>query len=212
MRKPTDHKSAWAEFSAAAVAQAIARRDFSAREYAECLLARIADSDLGAIIALDPPAVLRDADAADQKQVDGGSLGLLHGVPFVVKDNISTAGLPASAGTPSLQGNRPLRDAAVVAALKTEGAIVLGKVNMHELAAGVTTDNAAFGRTHNPYDSSRSAGGSSGGTAAASRRQACSPRAGNRVRRTGCQQHSAESSVFDPPFIAGRKMDSLPIR
>lgn len=155
------------ELTAAAAAQAIRQGDLPARRYAETLLGYVARSDLGAVIAVDPQAVLSAADAADRKRESGGSLGLLHGVPFVVKDNIDAAGLPASAGTPSLRGNRPARDAAVVAAVKGEGGILLGKTNMHELAAGVTTDNAAFGRTHNPYDAARSAGGSSGGTAAA---------------------------------------------
>jgi mandelamide amidase len=88
-------------------------------------------------------------------------------LPIAVKDNIDTAGVATTAGTPALRNNRPRGDAPIVQSLYGAGAILFGKTNMHELAFGYTTNNAAFGATHNPYDVTRIPGGSSGGTAAA---------------------------------------------
>jgi len=156
------------ELTARQVARAIAERSLRAVDYAEMLLARIeATAALGAFVAIDPDAVQAAARNADRKVAAGDPLGPLHGVPLAVKDNIDAAGLPAAAGTPALAANRPRADAAVLAPLRAAGAILLGKTNMHELAAGVTTNNAHFGTAHNPYDMTRVPGGSSGGTAIA---------------------------------------------
>ncbi|MEV6238435.1 amidase family protein [Lentzea sp. NPDC051838] len=103
------------------------------------------------------------AHAADHSE----RTGPLHGLPVVVKDNIHVAGMPSTAGTPGLSEFVPSTDAVVVARLRAAGAFVLGKTNMHELALGATSANAAFGPVHNPADPTRFAGGSSGGTAAA---------------------------------------------
>lgn len=93
--------------------------------------------------------------------------GSLNGIPFAVKDNIDAAGLPTTAGTPALRESVAGVDAPVVRALKDQGALVAGKTNLHELAFGITSNNAAYGPVRNPHDISRSAGGSSGGSAVA---------------------------------------------
>ncbi|MGY1638583.1 amidase family protein [Geodermatophilus sp. SYSU D00742] len=110
-------------------------------------------ADLGAFITL--------ADTA------AGSSGPLAGVPVAVKDNLDTRDLPTTGGTPALRDSRPDRDQLAVLRLRAAGAAVMGKTNLHELALGVTSNNAAFGPVRNPHDPSRSAGGSSGGSAVA---------------------------------------------
>ena len=99
---------------------------------------------------------------------DGGKVrGPLHGIPVLVKDNYETIEMPTTAGSIALAGFHPARDAFMVRKLKDAGAVILGKTNMHELAAGITTVGSRFGQTRNPYDLDRNPGGSSGGTGAA---------------------------------------------
>ena len=132
------------------------------------LLARIeANADLNAFITVDSNGAAKRARELDELRTRGEIVGPLHGVPIVVKDNIHVAGLANSAGTPGLAEFVPTADNAVVAALRAAGAIILGKTNLHELAFGITSDNAAFGAVGNPFDPTTFAGGSSGGTAAA---------------------------------------------
>lgn len=112
----------------------------------------------------------RDGALAAASRVDAGeTTGTLAGLPIVVKDNINTADLPTSGGTPALQNARPGRNAPSLQKLLDAGAIIIGKANMHELAFGITSTNLSSfaGPVKNPYDKTRIPGGSSGGTAAA---------------------------------------------
>ncbi len=114
--------------------------------------------DLGAFIAIADPEALAPHDAAD---------GALAGIPVAVKDNIDTVDLPTSAGTPALHARRAGRDHPAVARLREAGATVVGKTNLHELAFGITSNNAAYGPVRHPLDPTLSPGGSSGGSAVA---------------------------------------------
>jgi len=154
--------------SAVAAAKLMRNGDLSAETYADVLLKRCAKlKDLNAFITIDENAVRAAARQADALRKSGKPLGPLHGVPMAVKDNIDVAGLPATAGTPALANNIPTKNASIVERLLAAGAIVIGKANMHELAAGITTSNARFGIAHNPYNPAYVPGGSSGGTGAA---------------------------------------------
>ena len=137
----------------------------SVRARAEALLERIAarDGALRCYVALDPPAVLREADRLDA--LPAAARGPLHGVPLAVKDIIDVAGLPTRAGS-SFFRRDPAADAPVVRRLRDAGTLIVGKTNTHEFAWGVTTENPHTGRTANPHDPSRIAGGSSGGSGA----------------------------------------------
>jgi Asp-tRNA(Asn)/Glu-tRNA(Gln) amidotransferase A subunit family amidase len=142
--------------------------DFTAEHYAEVLLARCrAAHALNAFITLEPARVLEDARARDRERRTGAKPGPLFGLPIPVKDSINTLEYPTTGGTPALRHFRPAKDAPVIAALRDAGALVLGKTNLHELSFGYTSNNQAYGAVRNPYDLSRIAGGSSGGTAAA---------------------------------------------
>lgn len=142
--------------------------ELSALDYAEALLERCsALESLGAFIRLDADTIRADARAADLARGQGAVLGPLHGVAVTVKDNIDVAGLPTTAGAAGLRGNVAREDAEVVRALRRAGAVIFGKTNMHELAYGLTSNNAFFGPVRNPLAPTRIAGGSSGGAAAA---------------------------------------------
>lgn len=149
-------------------AAALQRGDFTAVAYAESLLARAAQfAGLNAFIQHEAALVRTAAAAADAARSRGATLGALHGVPLALKDNIDTAGIATTAGTPALRGNVPKRNASVAQKLIDAGAIVFGKASLHELAYGITNHNAAFGAVRNPYDRTRIPGGSSGGVGAA---------------------------------------------
>jgi amidase len=115
--------------------------------------------------AADPERCLQLADHADRCVARGDPLGKTHGLPVVVKDVMRVAGLACSGGSRALRAVADV-DATVVARLKAAGAIVLGLTNVSELGRGGETNNNLYGRTNNPYDLSRTPGGSSGGSAA----------------------------------------------
>lgn len=123
--------------------------------------------DLHAFITIDRIGARRACAEADRAVAQGRRLGRLHGVPVAIKDNILVKGLPFTGGTRALQGYVATQDAPAVARLRAEGAIVIGKLNLHELAFGATGNNFAYGAVGNAYDPSRFAGGSSGGSGAA---------------------------------------------
>lgn len=137
-------------------------------EYVDGLLKRCERyHDLNAFIHHDHEKVREAARRADQARDAGEELGPLHGLPIVLKDNIDTKDMPTTGGTPALKSHRPSRNAPVAQVLLDAGAILFGKANLHELAQGITNNNAAFGPARNPYDSSKIPGGSSGGCGAA---------------------------------------------
>jgi len=156
------------DLSATDAAAALRQGDITAEAYASALLDRCkAGEHLNAFISFDPQRVLQAARVADIKRSSGAALPPLHGLPIPVKDSVNTRDYPTTGGTNALRNFRPAEDAALVRKLKGAGAIVLGKTNIHELSFGWTSNNQAFGAVHNPYDTSRIPGGSSGGTAAA---------------------------------------------
>ena len=153
------------DLGVAEAANAIRAGEIKAEALADALLARTAaHANLNAFITLDADRVRAAAREADRQRASGASLGKLHGVPLALKDNLDTAEYPTSGGTPGLAGHRPKRNAVIVDALLGAGAIALGKCNLHELAYGITNNNAAFGPARNPYAPDRIPGASSGGT------------------------------------------------
>jgi len=156
------------ELGVVEAASAIRAGDIKAEALAAGLLQRAqALGSLNAFVTLDADTILAAARAADQHRAAGKPLGPLHGVPIALKDNINTAAFPTTAGTPGLRRHRPKANAPVAQALIDDGAIVFGKVGMHELAFGVTCNNAGFGAVHNPFNPKHVPGGSSGGSGAA---------------------------------------------
>jgi len=125
-----------------------------------------AGPELNSMVYLNPNARAQAA-ALDQERALRGTRGPLHGIPIILKDNYDTADLATSGGSIALAGMIPPDDAFQVRKLREAGAVIIGKSNMHELAAGITTISSVGGQTSNPYDPSRNPGGSSGGTGAA---------------------------------------------
>lgn len=148
--------------------QRMAAGSVSCREVVEAHLARIeaVNPRLNAlVVATDPQLCLQRADDADRRVARGEPVGRLHGVPVVVKDVIKVSGLACSGGVESLRAVAS-DDATVVSRLRAEGAIVLGLTNVPEMGRGGESNNNLYGRTNNPFDLSRTPGGSSGGSAA----------------------------------------------
>lgn len=166
---PTDHTKddEFLSLNAIDAVQHLVQGDLKAEDYCRALLRRcVAGAHLNAFINLCPDSALAMAHDCDLKRRGGGKLGRLHGLPISIKDSVNTSNLPTTAGTRGLEHFRPREDAPLVRRLRDEGAIVLGKNNLHELSWGYSCNNAAFGPVRNPYDPTRIAGGSSGGTAA----------------------------------------------
>lgn len=155
-------------FSATAIAKAIRNKEISSTEVVDAYLNRIKEVNpkLNAVVQLSEKTAHDQALKADEALSRGDISGPLHGVPFTIKDSFDTAGLISTGGTKGRSNFVPSRDATVVSRLRAAGAILLGKTNTSELTLTYETNNLIYGRTNNPYDLSRSPGGSSGGPAA----------------------------------------------
>ncbi len=148
---------------------ALRSRQVSARDLLAEHLERIASVNdvVRAVVSIDADRARVSARLADEALARGRFLGPLHGLPITVKDTFETVGLRTTAGSPVLTDHRPTADAVAVARLRDAGAIIVGKTNTPALAGDWQTTNELFGTTHNPWDLTRTCGGSSGGSAAA---------------------------------------------
>ncbi|MEU5995049.1 amidase [Spirillospora sp. NPDC047418] len=155
--------------SARELARRIRARDLSAREVVRAHLDQIerTNPQVNAIVTLVAERALEQARDADERLAAGARPGPLHGLPVAHKDTHATAGVRTTSGSPIFADHVPDQDELVVERMRAAGVVTLGKTNVPEFAAGSHTFNPVFGLTRNPYDLSRSAGGSSGGAAAA---------------------------------------------
>ena len=146
-------------------AQRVADGEVSPVELTSACLERIAgiDAQVNAFITVTADTAVGEARAAERERVRGEAAGPLAGVPIAVKDLFDTAGVRTTAGSSFFAERVPDRDAAVVQKLRAAGAVLLGKLNMHEWALGVTNDNPHYGACHNPWALDRITGGSSCG-------------------------------------------------
>ena len=163
----TENEICW--MSVRELQEAIRRRELSPVEVLESILVRIAECNpkINAIVTLNEDRARELAREAERKVRRGEKVGPLQGIPVTVKDLISTQGMRTTFGSKLFQGYVPDEDAITVARLKEAGAIVLGKTNTPEFGLMFVTDNLIFGHTRNPWDTTRTSGGSSGGAAAA---------------------------------------------
>ncbi len=147
----------------------IHNRTVTATQLTRALLARIAvyDPKVNAYITVMAADALRQAAQLDEEAKAGRFRSPLHGIPIALKDNIDTAGTRTTAASPMFKTRVPTEDAEVVTRLKASGAVILGKLNLHEFALGCTGDVSYFGPSRNPWDLQLVTGGSSGGSGAA---------------------------------------------
>ncbi len=150
------------------VHHAILTRAATCREVVSAYISRIEafNPAINAVVSLNPDA-LAIADEMDNRVAAGNATGSLFCIPILLKDNYDAVGMNTTGGCLDLADNRPTADAATVTALKKAGAVILGKTNLHEMALEGLTVSSLGGQTVNPYDRTRTPGGSSGGTGVA---------------------------------------------
>lgn len=155
--------------SAAEMAAALVAGETSSVELTQAHLDQIAkvDKQVHAFLHVDSDGALAQARAVDEKRKSGEKLAPLAGIPLALKDVLTQKGIPTTCGSKMLEGWRPPYDSTVVTRLKENGIVILGKTNMDEFAMGSSTENSAYGPTHNPWDLTRIPGGSGGGSSAA---------------------------------------------
>jgi amidase len=155
--------------SAIAIAKQIRERKISSREALDYFLTRVRalDQPINSVATIDADRARAEADDADAMLARGEVRGPLHGVPMTIKDSFQTARMRTTSGAPELSSFVPTEDAWPVARLREAGAIVFGKTNLPIYAGDLQSYNEVFGTTNNPYDVTRTPGGSSGGSAAA---------------------------------------------
>jgi amidase len=144
-------------------------RELSSAELTRACLERIeaVNPRVNAVVTVLPERALADAKRSDARRARGDELGPVDGLPILHKDSVETAGVRTTSGSPIFAGHVPEEDSLVAARSRAGGTVLLGKTNLPEFGAGSQTFNPLFGATRNPYDPTRTAGGSSGGSAAA---------------------------------------------
>ncbi len=155
--------------TATELARRIRVKDLSAREVMEAHLAQIdrVNPKVNAIVTLLPELAMAQAKHADEALARGAEIGPLHGLPIAHKDLVPTQGIRTTSGSRIFKDHVPDHDGLIVERLKKAGAITIGKTNTPEFGAGSQTFNEVFGATLNPYDITKTCGGSSGGAAVA---------------------------------------------
>lgn len=155
--------------TASELARLVSTGELSACEVMEAHLAQIdrVNPKVNAIVTLLPEQAMRSAKQADEQQARGETLGPLHGLPIAHKDLVPTKGIRTTFGSPIYADFVPDQDDLIIERLRQAGAITIGKTNTPEFGAGSQTFNEVFGATLNPYDTTRTCGGSSGGAAVA---------------------------------------------